>query len=242
MFLHQSMCRWSAGLHLRMVPVKVSDVVIDWRRRDSYRGRRRLTYCHLACNAADYILKWVVVNFLVPRPRSEPPSLEVVSLFAHGHLWTDEKDLLVQDNDSAVVADSIVTHGHADVENAVARSWIGDDSRQGLPAVKKEVALQAAIISDIRNHCELRLLLVICTLWLVSMKVSGATGRTRRENLDLGKLAFWSHIHHIRRLRAQGRLSVERPPLLLVRYSRLCAPHCHQSQVPICKVLVISLR
>lgn len=43
-------------------------------------------------------------------PWSEPAQLPVISVVGHEHLWADQQDLSIQNDDSAVVLDILVHH------------------------------------------------------------------------------------------------------------------------------------
>ena len=52
----------------------------------------------------------MVFPLSVPCPGSEVPELAIVPIICQPHLWTDEKDFLVINNDSAVVVDILVVY------------------------------------------------------------------------------------------------------------------------------------
>ena len=54
--------------------------------------------------------KIMVFPLSVPCPGSEVPELAIVPIICQPHLWTDEKDFLVINNDSAVVVDILVVY------------------------------------------------------------------------------------------------------------------------------------
>jgi hypothetical protein len=63
---------------------------------------------YLTCNCLDHSWKIVVLNLTMFRPRREVAHLAVIPVIRQPHLWPNEEDLTVVDDNSTVVYDILV--------------------------------------------------------------------------------------------------------------------------------------
>jgi hypothetical protein len=86
----------------------------------------------------------------VSSPGSEPSAFSVVVPSREVKLRPDEKDLLVEANDSAVVKGVLVVHGHADVANYVFGQFgLLQNVRKHLPRVLHRVQLEEMVLATV---------------------------------------------------------------------------------------------